>query len=435
MTLTRQRTFVGFGFGAIQAGLYLYEAQRSGAFERLVVAYRREEVIAHVRAAKRMIALNIAQREGIETVKIGPIEMLDVNVAAEREHITEAVAEASDVAVAVSSVNDYISQGPESLHRLLAEGLKRKTASSPKAVIYASENHTQAAQMLESAVLSAVPRNEHRSVAKKTYFVNTVIGKMSRTVRGLEEIGELSLEPITPKSDRAFLVEHYRHILISKVTFPDSQPFRRGLTSLTEKDDLTPFEDAKLYGHNAIHALAAYLGTLLGATYIAELAGVPGFLPFLRAAALEESGAALVCKHGSADPMFTKRGYEDFMDTLLSRMLNPYLKDTVTRVGRDAPRKLGWDDRLVGTVRLVLREGLEPHRFTLGIAAALRTEGLGLDGLLELWKGDEPDRDEQRTVLNFIEEGTDNLEAWQSAGCPPLEPFMQTRTSGREEKR
>ena len=51
MTLIRQKTFVGFGFGAIQAGLYLYEAQRSGAFERLVVAYRREEVIARVRAA------------------------------------------------------------------------------------------------------------------------------------------------------------------------------------------------------------------------------------------------------------------------------------------------------------------------------------------------------------------------------------------------
>ena len=31
-------TFVGFGFGAIQAGLFLYEAYRSGNFGRLVVA-------------------------------------------------------------------------------------------------------------------------------------------------------------------------------------------------------------------------------------------------------------------------------------------------------------------------------------------------------------------------------------------------------------
>ncbi len=38
MTLTGNRTYVGFGFGAIQAGLFLYEAFQSGNFGRLVVA-------------------------------------------------------------------------------------------------------------------------------------------------------------------------------------------------------------------------------------------------------------------------------------------------------------------------------------------------------------------------------------------------------------
>jgi len=38
MPLSGKRTFVGFGFGPIQAGLFLYEAFLSGAFRRLVVA-------------------------------------------------------------------------------------------------------------------------------------------------------------------------------------------------------------------------------------------------------------------------------------------------------------------------------------------------------------------------------------------------------------
>jgi len=38
MPLTGSKTFVGFGFGAIQAGLFLYEAYQSGNFGRLVVA-------------------------------------------------------------------------------------------------------------------------------------------------------------------------------------------------------------------------------------------------------------------------------------------------------------------------------------------------------------------------------------------------------------
>ena len=33
-----KKSFVGFGFGAIQAGLFLYEAHASGQFDRFVVA-------------------------------------------------------------------------------------------------------------------------------------------------------------------------------------------------------------------------------------------------------------------------------------------------------------------------------------------------------------------------------------------------------------
>ena len=45
------RTFVGFGFGAIQAGLFLAEAYLSRNFDRLVVAEVLPEVVAAVRAA------------------------------------------------------------------------------------------------------------------------------------------------------------------------------------------------------------------------------------------------------------------------------------------------------------------------------------------------------------------------------------------------
>jgi hypothetical protein len=48
-------TFVGFGFGPIQAGLFLAEAfQLSGAFHRLVVAEVVPAVVAAVRAAGRV---------------------------------------------------------------------------------------------------------------------------------------------------------------------------------------------------------------------------------------------------------------------------------------------------------------------------------------------------------------------------------------------
>jgi mannitol-1-phosphate/altronate dehydrogenase len=58
---------------------------------------------------------------------------------------------------------------------------------------------------------------------------------------------------------------------------------------------------------------------------------------------------------------------------LLTRMTNPFLRDRVDRVTRDIPRKLAWEDRLVGTMRLALDAGVAPRRFALGVAAALQT--------------------------------------------------------------
>ncbi len=46
-----------------------------------------------------------------------------------------------------------------------------------------------------------------------------------------------------------------------------------------------------------------------------------------------------------ADPLFTVAGFRASGEDLLARMMNPFLNDTIDRVGRDAPRKLGWNDR------------------------------------------------------------------------------------------
>ena len=51
--------------------------------------------------------------------------------------------------------------------------------------------------------------------------------------------------------------------------------------------------------------------------------------------------------------------------------IGPFLADSTQRVARDPLRKLGWHDRLVGTMRLALQEGIRPIRFSLGTAAAL----------------------------------------------------------------
>jgi mannitol-1-phosphate 5-dehydrogenase len=437
MGLSGTRTYVGFGFGAIQAGLFLYEAFGSGAFGRLVVAEVLPEVVSAVRRAGGYFCVNIAHSDRVEHAVVGPVAIEDPASASDRERLIEAIAEAEEIGTAIPSVAYYVSEGSGSLHRILADGLRKKVASKgPRAVVYTAENHNHAAEILESSVMAEIPEDEREAVHSRVRFLNTVIGKMSGVISAPEEIQSQELTTITPGGQRAFLVEAFNRILISKIRFGETQGkplFRRGIQVFEEKENLLPFEEAKLYGHNATHALAAYIGAVRGVQRIAELRAIPGILPFLRAAFIEESGEALVRRHAGVDTLFTREGYRHYAHDLLARMTNPYLRDSVERVGRDPGRKLGWDDRLVGTMRVALGQRVQPRRFAFGAAAALATidrsvleKDVPAEVLLNpLWREASTDEGEKAAVLGLVEEGRHQLRRWRESGFPDLERFYR----------
>lgn len=430
MALDGTRTFAGFGFGPIQAGLFLYEAFCSGAFRRLVVAEILPEVVSAVRRADGYFGINIAHADRVEHFQAGPVEIFNPAVESDRAQLVQAIANANEISTAVPSVTNYVTAGRASLHRMLAEGLSEKAKrNAPLAVVYAAENHNHAAEILTSHVLDEIRANEREQVQARVQFLNTVIGKMSRAVSDPAEIRGSGLIPITPDAPLAFLVESFNRILISRI----HPPFGRGIQVFQEKKDLLPFEEAKLYGHNATHALAAYLGALQGVRFIADLESIPGMLPFLRTAFVEESGEALIRKNGGVDALFTREGYAEYADDLLRRMMNPHLRDTVERVGRDPDRKLGWDDRLIGTVRVALRAGITPPRYAFGAAAALAAidrstleDGAAAATLLaSIWKGAAAEEREREAVIRLVEEGRKRLKRWRESGFPNLELFFQ----------
>ncbi len=436
MSLTGKRTFVGFGFGAIQAGLFLYEAFQSGNFGRLVVAEVVPDVVAAIRRANGFYSVNIAHADRIEQAHVGPIEILDPADPGDRQLLVKAIADANEISTAVPGVNFYVAQGDGSLHRVLADGMARKVKRhGPRAAIYAAENDNRAAEILEEAVLGVLTDSDRAALPTLGCFANTVIGKMSGVAGNAAEIAARSLVTVTPDSTRAFLVEAFNRILISRLRFtkrPGQQPFKRGITVFEEKDDLLPFEEAKLFGHNATHALAAYLAASRGLSYIAELTTLPGLMPFLRDAFVAESGEALIRRRRGVDALFTPAGYAAYADDLLQRMVNPYLHDSVERVGRDPQRKLGWDDRLIGTMRVAMQQAITPRRYALGAAAALAMlhpelrsqSGAEIGPLLApLWGETAASAAERPPVLDLIADGLRTLREWQAQGYPDLQAF------------
>jgi mannitol-1-phosphate 5-dehydrogenase len=358
-------TFVGIGFGPIQSGLFLYEAFRSGGFNRLVVAEVVPDLVAAVNRSGGRFRVNVATADGIERHEVSGVELYNPREPDGRRALIEAVAEASELSTALPSVSFYGRGEPGDVADLLSSGLRLKARRrGPPAILYTAENNNHAAEILDrllAPLLADVPSGTWQSL-------NTVIGKMSGVVTDAAQIREQGLAPLTEGAERAVLVEAFNRILITRILLPG---FARRIAVFEEKDDLLPFEEAKLFGHNATHALMGYTLKRDGFAWMADAARVPDLLSLARAAFLEESGVALCRKHRGVDPLFTESGYRAYADDLLDRMLNPHLRDSVDRVTRDPKRKLGWDDRLVGTMRMALSQGVEPARFAQGAAAAL----------------------------------------------------------------
>ena len=107
------------------------------------------------------------------------------------------------------------------------------------------------------------------------------------------------------------------------------------------------------------------------------------------------------------DDLFTQDGFAAYAEDALERMVNPYLRDPIDRVTRDPKRKLGWDDRLVGSIRYAMNARINPKKMISsarkGLSEIMTAENLqnqadalhlALDGI--------PPSQELDTVLDLV---------------------------------
>jgi hypothetical protein len=404
-------TFVGFGFGPIQTGLLLYEAVQSGSFDRFVVAEVDQRLVDAVRAAGDEVVVNIAGKSGIRRGRIPSVELYNPQVAGDRGALIEAIVDADELGTAVPSVDLYSAGRQSSIAAMLAAGCR----PGRRQIIYTAENNNFAAKILREQIVRAGPAYDLHDLQ----CLNTVVGKMSGVISSPGEMKRLGLAPLVPGFDRCVLVEEFNRIMISRITLPG---FRRKIRVFEEKDDLLPFEEAKLYGHNAVHALLGYLARLRGHEVMSRIRDDEVLMALGRRVFLEESGAALIARHaGTGDPLFTENGFASYADDLLERMVNPWLFDRVDRIIRDPVRKLGWDDRLFGTMRLCIDAGIAPTGMALGAAAATqfalsqeRADGEGARAYLSRLWGEKAAGPAAESCLRLVEEALPRMEEWRS---------------------
>ena len=143
----------------------------------------------------------------------------------------------------------------------------------------------------------------------------------------------------------------------------------RGEICFVSEDELINKQwKAKLYIHNTPHCILAYLGSLVGATYVHEAMQNPEIYRIV---------------NGSMNEMLhmLKLRWDiphEFLDWYaekeLQRFGNVLLHDPISRVAREPLRKLDLEGRLIGAAQLCLSLGLLPRNILTGIASALLFE-------------------------------------------------------------
>ena len=182
-------------------------------------------------------------------------------------------------------------------------------------------------------------------------FVETSIGKMVPIMIAEDLVNDLLV----------LHAEEYNTLILDKNGFKNKVP---EFPEIKAVDNIAAWVDRKLFVHNLGHAASAYLGfeKYPNRKFIADVLKDDQIQLKVRMA-MTEAAAALICEYPDD---FTNESLADHIDDLLYRFQNKALGDTVFRVGRDLPRKLGSNDRVLGAVRLCIRHNL-PYKEIISI--------------------------------------------------------------------
>lgn len=365
-----EKVFLGIGAGPIQTGIFVAGAA-AGNYDRIVLADVDEALVAAVKATGTL-TINTATKSEIKSNIYQNIEIYNPNVESDLEVLKDLASKAFSIAIALPSTNFYKFCIP-----WIKEGFERNPDATR--YIYTAENSTTAAKEFK-ALLGDFPH---------CYVLDTVIGKMSKVFTS----NESDLPLLSAGIDRGHLFEEFNTIYTSNAKDIDEV----NIDGLFPKKDLYPFEEAKLYGHNAVHLMMGIMASDVGCTYMSEAVEYPEIMNTIRETLIEDCGKSLCEKYSNVDDFFLMENFSIWANELMERMTSPLLKDSIDRVIRNLDLKMSWDDRIIGTIRLCLAQGVNPK--SLISIAQLISKKVNFEEVINKW----PNNQEAENIKNLLQ--------------------------------
>ena len=141
------------------------------------------------------------------------------------------------------------------------------------------------------------------------------------------------------------------------------------LEGMIKTDNLMAYIERKLFTLNTGHAITACIGKYKKYKTIDESIKDADIRNIVKGA-MGESGEVLIKRY-----RFDREEHFKYIDKIIKRFENIYLKDDVERVGRQPLRKLGKNERLIKPLLGTLEYNTSNENLVTGIAYALKFDG------------------------------------------------------------
>ena len=297
--------------------------------------------------------MNLKKEYAIEVVGENKEELIVKNIEgimSNDEKIYDVIAESEIITTAV---------GPNILSKIapaLAKGIQKRKELGIKDPlnIIACENMVKASSFLKEEIEKFLSQEETAYVNEYVGFPNSAVDRIVPPMENSNDILRVR-------------VEEFQEWIVDKDLFKGEIPT---IKEMELTDNLMAFIERKLFTLNTGHAITAYLGVMKGYKTIKDSIE-DAEIEKAVTDAMKESGEVLIKRYD-----FDREKHYVYIEKILKRFRNPYLKDEVQRVGRQPLRKLSFNERLIKPLRGTEEYGTANENLINGIVAAMKYENI-----------------------------------------------------------
>jgi mannitol-1-phosphate 5-dehydrogenase len=337
-----EKKAVHFGGGNIGRG-FVAEFLHTAGFEVVFVDVM-DSIISSLQNTKSYQVTEVSE-EGESTKTITNYRAIN-----SKTHESDVIKEIATAQVVTCAV------GPKILKFIapvIAKGIDARTDSTPLAVI-ACENAINATDTLHDFIKDNTAPDRVDSLPDRARFANSAIDRI--------------VPAQAPDAGLNVRIEKFYEWAVEKTPF--GKFGHPEIPAIHWVDHLEPYIERKLFTVNTGHATAAYYGYHLGKKTIAE-ALKDNYIRGIVRNVLQETAALIVDKHE-----ISATEQQEYVETIIARISNPYLEDSVERVGRAPMRKVSRKERFIGPAAQLAERGGKFDSLMGSVEMALRFQNV-----------------------------------------------------------